>query len=396
MAIDSVERAAAVLEIDVAGIVTNWRFLANRVAPAECAAVVKADAYGLGASIIAEALAAAGCRLFFVATLDEGLALRQTLPEGCGIAVLNGPVPGSGDEFAEARLVPVLNDPGQIAEWQSVAASRGRLPAILHIDTGLARLGLTEREFERCADNLCQTGMIRWQLVMSHLACADESHHPLNRDQRARFVSLRRRIGDVPASLAASSGIFLGGDYHFDMVRPGAALYGVNPQPRCPNLMRQIVRLRARIVQIREVDPGQPVGYGATQIMAVAGRLATVAVGYADGLMRSLSRRGSGQIGGVRVPLIGRVSMDLAVFDVSAVDPLIARPGNFIELLGRDYGVDAAAADAGTIGYEILTALGRRYHRIYHGTVSSSQECLELSHRSAPLPLASWQQRGGL
>ncbi|MBV8739824.1 MAG: alanine racemase, partial [Alphaproteobacteria bacterium] len=151
MAIDPVERAAAVLEIDVAGIVANWRFLADRVAPAECAAVVKANAYGLGAPIVAEALAAAGCRRFFVATLDEGLSLRQTLPGRCEIAVLNGPVSGSGDEFAEARLVPVLNDPGQIAEWQSVAASRGRLPAILHIDTGLARLGLTEREFERCA-----------------------------------------------------------------------------------------------------------------------------------------------------------------------------------------------------------------------------------------------------
>ncbi|HEY2541167.1 MAG TPA: alanine racemase C-terminal domain-containing protein, partial [Stellaceae bacterium] len=173
----------------------------------------------------------------------------------------------------------------------------------------------------------------------------------------------------------ASSGIFLGREYHLDLVRPGAALYGVNPQPGRPNRMRQIVRLKARILQIREVDPGQPVGYGATHIMAAAGRLATVAVGYADGWMRSLSGRGCGHIGGLRVPLIGRVSMDLAVFDVSAVDPSVARPGGFIELIGDDYDVDAAAADAGTIGYEILTALGRRYHRIYRGEAGSSTPC---------------------
>ncbi len=171
----------------------------------------------------------------------------------------------------------------------------------------------------------------------------------------------------MPASLAASSGIFLGRDYHFDFVRPGAALYGVNPQPGTLNPMRQIVRLDARILQIREVDEGQPVGYGAAHVMAAAGRLATVAVGYADGWLRALSHRGCGRIGGKRVPLLGRISMDLAVFDVSAVDPALARPGGFVELLGEAYGVDNAAADAGTIGYEILSALGRRYHRVYRG-----------------------------
>jgi alanine racemase len=366
MGTDPADRASAVLEIDVAGISANWRLLAHRVAPAGCAAVVKADGYGLGASVVAAALAAAGCRRFFVATLDEALALRADLPEPSEIVVLNGPLSGSGEEFARSCLVPVLNDPGQIVEWQRVAAARGPLPAMLHLDTGLARLGLTKREFDRLADELCEPGMIRWSALLSHLACADEPGHRLNRDQRASFLSSRRRLRGVPASLAASSGIFLGDDSHFAFVRPGAALYGVNPRPGLPNPMRQIVRLRARILQVRDVDGGQPVGYGATHVMAAAGRLATVAVGYADGWLRSLSRRGSGRIGGVRVPLLGRVSMDLAVFDVSAVDPSEARPGGFIELLGDDYGVDAAAADAGTIGYEILTALGRRYHRIYH------------------------------
>ena len=376
MSIEPIDRASAVLEIDVAGIVANWRFLAQRVAPADCAAVVKADGYGLGASTVGTALAAAGCRRFFVATLDEALTLRKALPEPLEIVVLNGPVMGSAEEFAHSRLVPVLNDPAQIVEWERLAATTpGPLPAMLQLDTGMARLGLTRCEFDRFADELRSRGRIGWRGLLSHLACADEPHHPLNHDQRARFMSSRCRMVGVPASLAASSGIFLGKDYHFDFVRPGAALYGVNPQPGRPNPMRQIVLLKARILQIREVDAGQPVGYGATHVMAAAGRLATVAVGYADGWLRSLSRRGSGRIGRLRVPLLGRVSMDLAVFDVSAVDPSIARPGGFIELLGEDYGVDAAAADAGTIGYEILTALGRRYHRIYRGAADSPALC---------------------
>ncbi len=180
-----------------------------------------------------------------------------------------------------------------------------------------------------------------------------------------RFAAARRQFGDVPASLAASSGIFLGRGFHFDFVRPGAALYGVNPQPGTSNPMRQVVRLKGKILQVRKVDRGDAVGYGAAHVMDRPGRLATVAVGYADGWFRSLSHRGSGRLGGRRLPLLGRVSMDLAVFDVSAVDPTLAQPGGFIELLDDHYGVDAAAADAGTIGYEILTALGRRYHRVY-------------------------------
>jgi alanine racemase len=361
---EPVERADAILEIDLAGIVANWRMLARQVEPAQCAAVVKADAYGLGAEQVSGALATAGCRLFFVATLDEAIALRQVLPASCEIAVLNGPVPGSTEEFVCRRLVPVLNEPGQIATWAEVAVRCGGLPAMLHIDTGMARLGLTMRDFERTAEE----SIICWRALISHLACADQPGHPLNDIQRARFASARGRgrLGGVPASLAASSGIFLGPAFHFDFVRPGAALYGVNPQPAMTNPMRQIVRLKARILQVREVDRGDPVGYGAAHVMDHPGRLATVAIGYADGWFRSLSHRGSGRIGGVRLPLLGRVSMDLVVFDVSAVDPALVRPGGFIELLEDGYGVDAAATDAGTIGYEILTALGRRYHRVYH------------------------------
>jgi alanine racemase len=374
MASDRADCAGGVLEIDLAGIVANWRLLAQQVAPAGCAAVVKANAYGLGASAVAPALAAAGCRRFFVATLDEALALRAALPDSAEIAVFNGLARGSAPEFVANALVPVLNDPGQIAAWEQVAARQPPLPAMLHIDTGMARLGLTLREFDRLADDLRRANAICWRAVISHLACADSPSHPLNLQQRARFAAVQCRLGGMPASLAASSGIFLGRDFHFDFVRPGAALYGVNPRGGAANPMRQIVRLNARILQIRKVDAGQPVGYGAAHVMSTAGRLATVAVGYADGWLRSLSHRGSGRIGGVRVPLVGRVSMDLAVFDVTGVDPSLARPGNFIELLGEDYGVDAAAADGGTIGYEILTALGRRYHRIYRGGASGLPE----------------------
>ncbi len=384
MAIDPAGCAGGVLEIDLAGIVANWRRLSQLVAPAGCAAVVKADAYGLGAVAVARALAAAGCRRFFVATLDEGMALRGALASETEIAVFNGAPPGSAAEFAAHRLVPVLNDPGQIAEWGRIAAGRRKLAAMLHLDTGMARLGLTAREFEQMADDIRRPGAICWRAVISHLACADDPAHPLNAQQRARFVAARCRLAGVPASLAASSGIFLGRDFHFDLVRPGAALYGVNPRPGMPNPMRQIVRLSARILQIRDVDAGQPVGYGAAHVMSAAGRLATVAVGYADGWLRSMSHRGSGRIGGMRVPLLGRVSMDLAVFDVSAVDPSAARPGRFIELLGDEYGVDAAAADCGTIGYEMLTALGRRYHRVYRGAPTASQSSMSPQSSTEP------------
>lgn len=367
MASDPARRSTAVLEIDLSGIVANWRLLARRVEPARCAAVVKADGYGLGAPQVSAALAEAGCRSFFVATLDEGIALRTALPASCEIAVLNGPLPGSAEEFVPHRLVPVLNEPGQIADWAEIARRHRPLPAILHVDTGMARLGLTKKEFDRLADEPSRRSEIRWRALISHLACADQPAHELNEVQRARFVAAHKHFGDLPASVAASSGIFLGRGFHFDFVRPGAALYGVNPQPGTLNPMRQVVRLKGRILQVREVDRGESVGYGATHVMDHPGRLATVAVGYADGWLRSLSHRGSARLGGTRLPLLGRVSMDLIAFDVSAVDPSLARPGGFVELLDDDYGVDAAAADAGTIGYEILTALGRRYHRVYRG-----------------------------
>jgi alanine racemase len=356
---DRASRAGAILEIDLGGIVENWRLLTREAAPARCAAVVKANAYGLGAAPVARALAGAGCGIFFVATLDEGTALRQILGPAPEIAILNGPMPGTEAEFVAYRLIPVLNDPGQIAAWEMLSPAP---PAILHVDTGMARLGLGAREF---ADFVESPPPIAWRAVMSHLACADDPDHPLNETQRARFAAAAGQLPGVPASLAASSAIFLGPEYHFDLVRPGAALYGVNLLPGRPNPLRRIVHLSAKIVQIRQIDSGESVGYGAAHVMQAPGRAAIVGVGYGDGWLRSLSHRGCGYLAGTRVPLLGRVSMDLVTFDVSAVPEGLAHPGATIELLGDNYGVDDAAADAGTIGYEILTALGPRYHRIY-------------------------------
>jgi alanine racemase len=358
---DPAVRAGAILEIDLGAIVANWRLLAAKAAPAACAAVVKANGYGLGAAPAARALLKAGCRRFFVATLDEGIALRDALGAAPEIAVFNGPLPGSAAEFVAARLVPVLNDPGQIEAWEQLP-DRAGLGAMLHVDTGLARLGLAPAEFKSAADRVAALGVTT---VLSHLACADDPAHPLNAQQRGRFVAALRGLPNRTASLAASSGIFLGADFHFDEVRPGAALYGVNPQPGRPNPMRAVVRLNAKILQLRKIDSGESVGYGAAHIMDAPGILATAAIGYADGWPRSLSHRGGGWLAGRHVPLLGRVSMDLATFDVSAVPPAELHPGAMIELLGEHRSVDDAAADAGTIGYEILAALGARYHRVY-------------------------------
>jgi alanine racemase len=365
MIVDRAVRAGAILDIDLGAIVDNWRLLARKAAPALCAAVVKANAYGLGAAPVAKALSRIGCRRFYVATLDEGIALRTALGPAPEIAVFNGPTPETVPEFVANRLTPVLNHPGQIDSWRQAAKHADRLAAILHVDTGMARLGLSADEFATLLDHPQRAAAIRWRTVLSHLACADMPDHPLNAVQRERFAAVCERLPDVRAGLAASSGIFLGPEYHFDEVRPGAALYGVNPSPGLPNPMRPTVRLRVKILQIRKIDRGESVGYGAAHLMDRPGLLATAAVGYADGWLRSLSHRGCGWFAGTRLPLLGRVSMDLATFDVSAVDPNRLHPGAMIELIGDDYGVDDAATDAGTIGYEILTALGYRYHRNY-------------------------------
>jgi alanine racemase len=359
-------RAGAVLEIDLAAIAENWRRIRARLRPGtSCAAVVKADAYGLGMARVAPSLAAAGCTLFFVATIDEGIALRRCLPD-VEIAVLDGLLPGTGGEFRRARLVPVLNALDQIAAWRGGASTRS-LPAMIHVDTGMSRLGLTRQDLAALARAPERLAGFQLRAILSHLACAEDAAHPQNEAQLDAFRAALAQLPPAPAGLAAGSGVFLGADYHFDFVRPGAALYGVNPLASGPNPMAQVIRLKGRILQVRDVDRGETVGYGAAHRMDRPGRIATVAAGYADGWLRSASHRGSAGIAGRRVPLVGRISMDLMTFDVTGIDPALTRPGYFVDLIDESHGVDAVAAAAGTIGYEILTALGRRYHRLYRG-----------------------------
>ena len=367
------DRAGAILDIDLDAIAANYKHLAERVGSnVRAAAVVKADAYGLGVAKVAPALARAGAKTFFVATLEEGLALRELLPRA-QIAVLNGLVMGAPADFAKAALVPVLNDLGQIAAWQGYAAKRGGAPAMLHLDTGMARLGLSPKETQRLIGEPSRLDGFSLALIMSHLACAGEAAHPMNDAQLDAFRAALKRLPSAPASLAASGGMFLGGDFLFDMVRIGAALYGINPIPGRPNPMQPVIRLKAKILQVRDVDRGESVGYGAAHRIERPTRIATIAMGYADGWLRSSAHRGFARIAGKPAPVVGQISMDLITLDVTGHDPATLIPGSYVELLDDRYGVDDAALAAQTIGYEILTSLGSRFHRVYRGPSSGDR-----------------------
>ncbi|NQV61994.1 MAG: alanine racemase [Alphaproteobacteria bacterium] len=373
-------QAGAILEIDLAALAANYQILSRRAGGVasgvaggvECAAVLKGDAYGLGAEQVGPVLARLGCRTFFVAHIGEGMALREILGPEPAIYILHGPWPDTEDDFLAHDLTPVLNTPEQIERWarkgRSGTSRTGPLAAALHLDTGMNRLGLSAAEAMALAAAPERLAGIDLRFLVSHLACAEQPGHAMNREQRQLFDRLRAALPPTPASLANSSAIFLGSDYHYDLVRPGVALYGVNPTPEQANPMQEVVRLRGRILQVREIDTPQSVGYGATHRAAGPRRVATVPVGYADGYPRSLSGQGVGCLAGVSVPIIGRVSMDLITLDVTEAPRSAAHPGAMVELIGGGgETVDQVASRAGTIGYEILTSLGRRYHRHYIG-----------------------------
>jgi len=364
--------AGGLLTIDLAAIEANWRMLSSRTVPIECAAVVKADAYGCGLEAVTARLAKAGCKTFFVADLAEGRRVR-TLALDSTIYVLNGLVPNSTKAFADAQLRPVINGPAELAEWDAfVAASNWRGGAALHVDTGMNRLGLSPDEAVAVASRV-QLENHGFTLLMSHLACADTPSHSMNDRQIRMFRELRIMFRGVSSSLANSSGIFLGvGSAHCDLVRPGMALFGCNPTPGKSNPMRPVVELKGRILQVREVKRGDTVGYGASFTAQRASRIAIIAVGYADGFLRSAAgdrNKPAAQVivAGKRCPLAGRVSMDLISVDVTDVPDGRARRGDFATLIGGDLGIDELATALGTIGYEVLTRLGQRFHRVYKG-----------------------------
>ncbi|MBV8575816.1 MAG: alanine racemase, partial [Acetobacteraceae bacterium] len=324
-----------------------------------------ADGYGLGAAQVAPALAREGCRHFFVAHLDEAVRLRPYVPDA-ELFVLHGVPPGAEADCAAHGAIPVLNSLEQIEAWTALARNQSRvLPAIVQVDTGMSRLGLSSSELAAVAAQPRPLEGIVLRYVMSHLACAEQQGAALNPEQLRRFRKARAMLPDAPASFANSSGVFLGREYHFDLARPGAALYGVAPVAGQPNPMRPVIRLKGRIIQVREIGAGDAVGYGATWRADGPRRIATVSVGYADGFLRSLSNRGSGFAGDTEVPLVGIVSMDTVTFDVSEASLDALTPGGFIDLIDRRNPVDAVAGRASTIGYEILTSLGQRYFRRY-------------------------------
>ena len=361
--------ATGVLIVDLDAIVANWRKLEKSAVPAECAGVVKADAYGCGLDPVARALAAAGCKTFFVATLDEARATRASVPQAT-IYVLDGFFQNCGDAFAKIDAKPVIGDLNELAEWDVFCRRSGWAGGVaIHIDTGMNRLGLTLAEAQGIVPRI-NAGEHGITLVMSHLACAESLNHPLNAKQLASFREVASLFSGVPASLANSSGAFLGPAFQFDMVRPGAALYGINPTPEADNPMQSVVELKARIVQIRNVEKGESVGYGGTWTARRPTRLAIVSAGYADGYFRAGSsndgtRGAEVVVAGKRCPIAGRISMDLIAVDVTDLEKNAARRGHLVTLIGEGITVDELAHHFGTIGYEVMTSLGPRYKRIY-------------------------------
>jgi len=360
-----------VLTVDLDAIVANWRKLEKTAVPAECSAVIKANAYGCGLEPVARALAKAGCKTFFVATIDEARAARAAAPSAV-LYVLNGFIQNTGEAYAKIDAKPVIGDLNELAEWDVFCRRTGWSGgAAIHIDTGMHRLGLTLAEAQGLIPriNASDHGI---SLVMSHLACAESLHHPMNARQLATFREIASLFTGVPASLSNSSGIFLGSPFQFDMVRPGAALYGVNPTPEADSPMQAVVDLKARVVQMREVERGESVGYGAIWTARRPTRLAIICAGYADGYFRAGgsndgTRGAEIVVAGKRCPVAGRISMDLIAVDVTDLERSAVRRGQMVTLIGDGITVDELAHHFGTIGYEVLTSLGARYTRLYKG-----------------------------
>jgi alanine racemase len=367
---DTLASATGTIMIDLGQIATNWKALAAKVAPARCGAVVKADAYGLGAERVIAALARVGCTSFFVATPSEAETARKIAPSA-DIFALDGLVGNTAAMFARLAVKPILSSLDAVVAWSALCRGRDEtLAAALHLDTGLNRFGLPHRDVRRLANDPTMMAGMALDLVMSHLASADNPRDPKNRDQLLAFETLSALFPGVPRSLAASDGLMLGPAYHFDLVRPGYALYGGQASQIAPAPVKPAVTVAARILAITDVAPGETVGYSATWRATRPSRIATIAAGYADGVPRTASApdgRPGGHvvISGHLAPMVGRISMDLTTVDVTDLPEGAAMPGEFAKLIAESLTIEDAGFAAGTIGYEILTRLGPRFTRLY-------------------------------
>jgi alanine racemase len=369
--------ATGVLTVDLDAIIANWRKLEKTAVPAECGGVIKADAYGCGVEPVARALATAGCKTFFVATLEEARAARAAVPSAA-IYALNGLFQNTGEAYAKIDCRPVIGDLNELAEWDVFCRRSGwNGGAAIHVDTGMHRLGLTVTEAQGLIPRI-NAGDHGITLLMSHLASAEQLNNPVNVRQLTAFREIASLFTGVPTSLANSSGIYLGAPFQFDLVRPGAALYGVNPTPESDNPMQPVIDLKARIVQIRNIERGETVGYGGTWTARRPTRIAIVSAGYADGYFRAASAndgtRGAEVIvAGKRCPVAGRISMDLMAVDITDLPSSAVRRGHMVTLIGEGITVDELGHHFGTIGYEVLTSLGGRYARIYKGGAAEAK-----------------------
>ena len=357
--------STGILSINLAAIQSNWLHITARLkSGSECAAVVKADAYSVGAVEVAKALYAVGCQTFYLATLEEATELRRELPLDAVLYVLGGVRQGAESSFIDLDLIPVLYSFVAVNQWLDFCGLHGQAyPCALKLDTGMTRLGLTDSDFEKLLS--LRPALLNPVLFMSHLACADIAGHPLNDEQLQRFQSaaltIKALFPAIKTSLANSSGSFLGEEYHFDMVRIGAALYGINPNPELPNPLLPVINLQLPVLQIRTAERAASVGYGAEASIDANTRLAVVAGGYADGVHRSLGFAPTGRVSGVPVFSVGRVSMDSFIFDITHIS------GNpeYISVIDAKLTLDVLMHTHKTLGYEVLTSLGRRYQRHY-------------------------------
>ena len=361
------KKANSFLVIDIDAIVSNYQTLRSKLTNAHCAATLKANAYGLGIKKIAPALDKAGCPTFFVATLDEAVELRKILTsKRKSILVLNGFLTGTGSIFKQYNITPVLNNLCQLEKWVDFNTTlKERQKAALHLDTGMNRLGLDNTDLRRLMNNPQILIKANIYMLLSHLACSDEPKNPMNKNQLLEFNSWIKHLPSMTASFANSGGIYLGEKFHFDLVRPGLALYGSVPG-HLQNDLKNCISLYGRVLQLREVDKGQLIGYGGTYKLPKKARIATIGVGYADGYQRVLSGSSTVFHRGFPLPLVGRISMDSITVDISSLPDNNLKEGDFVELLGKHFTIDQAASLAQTVPYEMITGLGRRHYRYYN------------------------------